>query len=163
MIQITVDGEETWQTLTAAGGISQADPEWGDFVWTVSPSIGVRDRVIVRVAEYQNPLIAGVSGEFSIVQANTAADRVRQQDSPAGRMQVCSDRTGTTFALEGAGRVAVDICTVGGEKVASLASMGKVRWQGRYPAGIYIARVYGDDAKSGRACLGTVRVTVSGK
>jgi len=125
----------------------------------VSPAIGVQARAIIRVAEYQNPMIAGVSGAFSIVQASAVGDRPVRQAGAAGRLTVSADRAGVTIARGNAAPITVDICNALGARVASLAGVGQVRWDGTHPAGVYVARVYSSD----RTHLGTLRVTVTNR
>jgi len=65
-IDLTVDGGDTWVPVTGQGGVSQASASWGDYAWTVPASLGTNASALIRVAQYGDISIAGLSGLFSI-------------------------------------------------------------------------------------------------
>jgi hypothetical protein len=71
-------GDGRTSTLMTSTSISQSNPNCGNFVWAVPTSAGAQPRAQIRVQQYQNAGISGLSGVFAIMSAAAAAARMEQ-------------------------------------------------------------------------------------
>jgi hypothetical protein len=75
MIEVTLDGEETWQQITSTGGISQGSALWGDYIWTVPSIASTSAQALIRVGAYPTGSTPGMSGAFTVLRPDAVGDR----------------------------------------------------------------------------------------
>ena len=142
-IHITYNDGEDWHPVTDTGGISQGNPLWGDYTWTIPAATAPTATARFRVSEYLNESVRGVSGTFSITAGSSIVEReVAQQAVDA--FSVLSRGNGVTFGAGASAPDRVEIFDMMGKRVAVLARMAgnDLDWSPQRATGsTYIARM----------------------
>ncbi len=108
MIEVTFDGEETWQQITSTGGISQGSADWGDYLWTVPSIPGSSAPGIIRVGEYPTGSTPGFSGTFTV----NASSAVTYKAAAAQRWGWTVTQQGNAVRIVGPSGVLPEVRTV---------------------------------------------------
>jgi hypothetical protein len=156
-IDITVDGGDNWIAVTGSGGISQTSPSWGDYTWTVPVSFGTHPAAVIRVAQYGNPSIAGMSGEIAI-DASGARGAERHAGGGVGmEMRETADGIAIGCRVPCDQSVSVVIYNLTGKRVATLqvpAAAGVVTWRAPEGGGTaYVVQLQAPKSGSGVTVL----------
>lgn len=142
VIEVTPDDGESWVLVTGEESIAASDANWGAYKWLIPSSIDGVDlaspSVRLRITDYVDASIEGVSGAFEIV-GSGAVNTVRQQ-AGARRVSVTTAQGDLVLVdIVHRGDYQLGILNLRGELVHSTSGSGpgQARWLGA-GAGTYI-------------------------
>jgi hypothetical protein len=147
-IDVTYDDGDTWVPVTTTGGVSQGSPSWGDFVWTVPQPAQDSVSALIRVGEYQNTTVCGLSATVTVRQSSSAQRAARRMPANGGlAVQQVPDGARFTFAASPGTGVAIGIFDMRGRRVAMLqcspaANSVTCTSESGLPGGTYLAQLY---------------------
>jgi hypothetical protein len=157
-IEVSYDGGENWHPVTQTGGVSQDNALWGDYPWTVPQSAMPTEAGLIRVAQYQDPQISGLSGLFTVSALGTSVPR-SSMSAPGWRLSAVTHAGQVSFvyASPPGSRAALAVFDMLGKRVAYLPpaalapGAGQSTWQpdAGLSSSSYVARLY-REAASGR-------------
>ncbi|MBD3242176.1 MAG: hypothetical protein GF331_16410 [Chitinivibrionales bacterium] len=164
-IHLSVNEGETWLPITSSGGITQGEPDWGDVAWVVperigDQALGDQANVQIRVSEYQNAGVAGLSGMFAIT-ATSIVDMAHAgvRSHKGVGISCCNDIV--TFTAQKHVLLQAEVFSVDGRLVASLGGSNVLRWNtGTVRGGSYVARLCAEAADGTRQVVDMRRITL---
>lgn len=125
-LSVTVDEGEAWHDITTDNSVSRGDAEWGAYPWVIPESMDgtpmASSACLLRIIDYNNPLVASVSGLFSI---EASAVGARSGTTGAHHMPVL--RTGGAnlqLVVPYAGWHEVDVLSLNGTVCSRFAGTG---------------------------------------
>jgi len=144
-IDVSYDGGDNWEAVTATGGVSQSSEHWGNYPWTVPLSAPVGSGAQIRVAQYQNVGTAGFSGLFAIA-AGTPVNPEPAVGGRAREFSVTRAAGQVLLRLPACGPDAtLALYTLAGEQVAQFSGPdfagGTVEWRGRPGSSALVAKL----------------------